>query len=109
MEDWPGTLGKGARSTELEAQGGSPPGPDLMLTPPSGSGEAWAASSSFSRFYSRTQGSEGGYWAQALPIPSQGEASKPTQLFARLPDSCSPDPPPSPQNGFDDSQKLKPR
>lgn len=30
----------------------------LVLTPPSGSGEAWAPSSSFSRFYSRTQGSE---------------------------------------------------
>lgn len=35
-------------------QGGSPPGPDLVLTPPSGSGEAWAPSSSFSRFCFRT-------------------------------------------------------
>lgn len=34
--------------------GRSPPGPDLVLTPPSGSGEAGAPSSSFSRFYSRT-------------------------------------------------------
>lgn len=37
--------------------GRSPPGPDLVLTPPSGSREAGAPSSSFSRFYSRTQGS----------------------------------------------------
>ena len=50
-------LGTGARSMGLGVWGGSPPGPDLVLTPPSGSGEAWAPSSSFSRFYSRTQGS----------------------------------------------------
>lgn len=31
----------------------------LVLTPPSGSGEAWAPSSSFSRFYFRTQGPVG--------------------------------------------------
>lgn len=37
--------------------GKSPPGPDLVLTAPSGSGDVRAPSSSFSRFYSRTQGS----------------------------------------------------
>lgn len=42
----------------LGMKGGSPPGPDLVLTPPSSSEEVWAPSSSFSRFCCRTQGSE---------------------------------------------------
>lgn len=87
----------------IGVQGGSPPGPDLMLTPPSGSGEAWAPSSSFSRFYSRTQGS-GVTGLKLSSLPSQGEEeSKSTQLFAWLLDSCSPGPPPALQNRFDDS------
>lgn len=51
-------LQTGVRDMGLGMKGGSPPGPDLVLTPPSSSGEAWAPSSSFSRFCSRTQGSE---------------------------------------------------
>lgn len=51
-------LQTGAGDVGLGMQGGSPPGPDLVLTPPSDSGEAWAPSSSFSRFCTRTQGSE---------------------------------------------------
>lgn len=66
----------------------------LVLTPPSGSGEAWAPSSSFSRFYSRTQGSEGLLGSGPSSLPSGGEEERePTQLFAWPPDSCSLRPP----------------
>lgn len=48
----------------------------LVLTPPSGSGEAWAPSSSFSRFYSRTQGSEGLLGSGPSSLPSGEEEFK---------------------------------
>ena len=67
----------------LGVWGGSPPGPDLVLAPPSGSGEAWAPSSSFSRFCSRTQASEGLLGSGPSSLPSGGEEeSEPTPLFA---------------------------
>ena len=87
-------LGTGARSMGLGVRGGSPPGPDLLLTPPSGSGEAWAPSSSFSRFYPRTQSSEGLLGSGPSSLPSGGEEERqPTQLFAWPLDSCSLRPP----------------
>jgi hypothetical protein len=54
-----GGTGQVPKGRGLRVQGGSPPEPDLVLTPPSSSGEAWAPSSSFSRFCSRTRGSVG--------------------------------------------------
>lgn len=64
----------------LGMQGGSPPGSDLVLTPPSGSGEAWAPSSSFSRFCSRTQGSER-LLCLGLSTPPLGRGEKQPDSF----------------------------
>lgn len=67
----------------LRVWGGSPPGPDLVPAPPSSSGEVWVPSSSFSRFYSRTQGSEGLLGSGPSSLPSGGEEeNERTQLFA---------------------------
>lgn len=66
------------------SMGGSPPGPDLVLTPPSGSGGAWAPSSSFSRFCSRTRGSGLTGLRPFLP-PCPGERAKPAPHWISQP------------------------